>query len=340
MRCSTAVVLSTLAVGQAAAAHNRHASFHARREASKRGADNAVNWDAVAYDLKDVNWDEINWSSVFASTSTSTPAAKATPTPQAQKPSSAAASPTPEAKKADVTPVASSAKPAQSSKAAATSAQVQTQSTTSDLVSDVMNGVAAIASTLGALTGTNSKTNNGGIWIGTDSDWGMEVTNAGSQQAVFYCWQANGFSGMSINKNAPAISVGLAPGQKVDLAFAANVPATCARATKSSVLALFGGIKDTWAEVTFGSSGAFDVSRNVNMKGSSISMVGSKCTSDMNTCVFRCADTSADSCETGYTLDNCNAGNGGGGGYDSVMAGVGGGCAMGSSGEKIKVSFS
>jgi hypothetical protein len=35
MRCSSAVVLSTLAVGQAAAAnmHNRHASFHARREA-------------------------------------------------------------------------------------------------------------------------------------------------------------------------------------------------------------------------------------------------------------------------------------------------------------------
>jgi hypothetical protein len=35
MRYSSAVVLSTLAVGQAAAAntHNRHASFHARREA-------------------------------------------------------------------------------------------------------------------------------------------------------------------------------------------------------------------------------------------------------------------------------------------------------------------
>jgi hypothetical protein len=33
MRYTSAVVLSTLAVGQAAAAHNRHASFHARREA-------------------------------------------------------------------------------------------------------------------------------------------------------------------------------------------------------------------------------------------------------------------------------------------------------------------
>lgn len=34
MRYSSALVLSTLAVGQAAAAnHNRHASFHARRQA-------------------------------------------------------------------------------------------------------------------------------------------------------------------------------------------------------------------------------------------------------------------------------------------------------------------
>jgi hypothetical protein len=35
MRYSSAAVLSTLVVGQAAAAniHNRHASFHARREA-------------------------------------------------------------------------------------------------------------------------------------------------------------------------------------------------------------------------------------------------------------------------------------------------------------------
>lgn len=32
MRYSTAMVLSTFAIGQAAAAHNRHASFHARRQ--------------------------------------------------------------------------------------------------------------------------------------------------------------------------------------------------------------------------------------------------------------------------------------------------------------------
>ena len=34
MKCTSAVVLSTLAVGQAAALNHRHASFHARREAA------------------------------------------------------------------------------------------------------------------------------------------------------------------------------------------------------------------------------------------------------------------------------------------------------------------
>jgi len=75
------MVLSTLAVGQAAAAHNRHASFHARREQSKRADPYAnVKWDDVAYDLKNVDWSAVNWKSVFAST----PAASPTPTPQQQ----------------------------------------------------------------------------------------------------------------------------------------------------------------------------------------------------------------------------------------------------------------
>lgn len=339
MRCSSAVVLSTLAVGGAAAnVHGRHASFHARRQAdSKRSAGAEVNWKDVAYDLKNVDWNAINWSSVFAS-----PAAKPTSAPAAPQQQKATPTPTSEAKKE---PAATSAaapvaeKPASSSQAAKPSSSVGDK--ISNVVDDVMFGVASIANKMGAKVGTNSKTNNGGIWIGSDSAWGMEVTNTGSQQAVFFCWKANGFSGMSINVNVPDISVGLQPNQKVDLSFAPNVPAACAVANSNSKLAMFGGVDDTWAEVTFGEWGAFDVSRNVNMKGSTISMVGSKCTSDMNTCVFKCKNGS-DTCEKGtdYDLFNCDASNGGGGGYDTKMAGTGGGCSMGSSSEKIKVSFS
>jgi hypothetical protein len=305
---------------------------------SKRSPDNAVDWAKVSYDLKDVNWDEVNWSSVFAASSAA--AAKATPTPEAVK-AQAYVSPTPEAKKETPTSAAapSSIKAAETS-AAAPSKTASSSNPIGDVVADVFAGVASIANKLGAQIGKNDKANNGGIWIGDDSEWGMDVTNTGSSEAVFYCWKANGFSGMSINKFIPDVSVGMKAGQTVSLSFAANVPAACAPATAATKLALFGGLDETWAEVTFGNNGAFDVSRNVNMNGCNISMQGSKCKSDMETCVFKCQDPNAQSCEKGYDLLNCHAGNGGGGGYDTVMAGVGGGCSMASDGERIKVSFS
>ncbi|KAH7397362.1 hypothetical protein BKA66DRAFT_240760 [Pyrenochaeta sp. MPI-SDFR-AT-0127] len=331
MRYTSAVVLSTLAVGQAAAQnlHNRHASFHARRQAeAKRSAGTDVDWDKVAFDLKEVDWEAVNWSSVFASP---TPAAVAQPTP------------TPEAKKAEPTPEVKQAAAPTSEKAAEPSAKAESVSDKiSDIVSDVLSGVEAIASKVGAKIGKNDKSDNGGIWIGTDSAWQAEFINEANKDAVLYCWKANGFSGMSVNVNVPDISVGIKSGQKINLSFAANVPAACAPAFSDTKLALFGGWDQTWWEVTFGQWGAFDVSRNVNMRGNNISSKGSKCTSDMNTCVFKCKDESVASCEKGsdYDLFNCAAGNGGGGGFDTIMQGTGGGCSMGSSSEKVTVTFS
>jgi hypothetical protein len=306
---------------------------------AKRSPDQNLDWNALTYDLKDVKWDELNWKSILA-----TPAAPAATTAAASSVAVVAPTPTPEAKKEDTysaKPVASSKAPETKTTSSAAPAKTEDSSDPiGDVVTDALAGVSRIASKLGALVGKNDKSSNGGIWIGGDGEWGMDVTNEGSNDAVFWCWKADGFSGMSINKFAPDVSVGLKAGQTAQLSFAANVPAACAPASIDTTLALFGGLHQTWAEVTFGTNGAFDVSRNVNMKGCNISMKGSKCTSDMNTCVFKCQDESADSCEKGYNLLNCDAGNGGGGGYDPIMQGVGGGCAMDSQGERIKVSFS
>ncbi|KAJ4371754.1 hypothetical protein N0V86_008307 [Didymella sp. IMI 355093] len=359
MRYSSALVLSTLAVGQAAAAnhHNRHASFHARRQAdAKRSAANDVNWKALAYDLNDVDWDKVNWSSVFNSP-TPTPAAQVTPTVAApvEEKTSAEAAPTSSAAAVKVQEVETSAAPSKT--AAASSAAPATTSSSShdlgdliddigDVVSDLLEGVENIVKSLGIVSvGKNDKSNNGAIWIGEDSDWKAEFTNDANEDAVIFCWKADGFSGMSLNVNQPEISVGLKSGQKTVVSFAADVPAACAPAFSSTKLANFGGLHQTWWEVTFGQFGAFDVSRNVNMKGNTISSKGSKCVSDMDVCVFKCKEKNGvtpDSCEAGtdYDLFGCGASSGGGGGYDAVMAGTGGGCAMGSSGETVKVSFS
>ncbi|KAF2998607.1 hypothetical protein E8E13_006905 [Curvularia kusanoi] len=362
MRYSSALVLSTLAIGQAAAAnhHNRHASFHARRQQAeaKRSAANDVNWDGVAYDLKDVDWDKVNWSSVFASP-TPTPAAQATPSSTAQPKTEAAptssAEPIVKAQEVKTSAAPSSTQAATSSAAAATTTQSSGGSLVGDLigdigdvVSDLLEGVQDICNAVGIKSiGVNDKSNNGGIWVGDDSNWKAEFTNDGTEDAVLVCWKANGFDGMSLNVHQPAISVGLKPGQKTVISFAENVPSACAPAFKHTKLAYFGGLDTTWWEVTFGQYGAFDVSRNVNMfTGANISSVGSKCTSSMTQCVFTCNEvngkTPASCGEPGsYDLSkDCKAENGGGQGYDSVMQGVGGGCAMGSDKEFVKVSFS
>lgn len=361
MHYSSALVLSTLAIGQAAAAnhHNRHASFHARRQQTdaKRSAAENVNWGGVAYDLKDVNWEKVNWSSVFASP-TPTPAAQATtPTPVAeQKTSEAAPTSSAAAFKAQEVKISAAAP---SSAAPTSSAAAPSQSESSnligdliddvgDFVSDLLDGVQDICDSLGIKSvGKNDKSNNGGIWVGDDSKWKAEFTNDANEDAVIFCWKANGFSGMSLNVNQAEISVGLKSGQKTVISFAEDVPSACAPAFKHTKLANFGGLDTTWWEVTFGKNGAFDVSRNINQyNGAQISSKGSKCTSDMEVCAFQCkADASGkrpSTCgEAGtYELTQCDSGNGGGQGFDVVMQGVGGGCAMGSSGETVKVTFS
>ena len=286
---------------------------------------------------------------------TPTPAAQATPSAVpavAEQKTSEKAAPTSSAAVVKVQEAKTSAA-APSSTAASEKAASLSSSSSSDLgdligdvVSDLLEGVEDVIKALGVIsTGKNDKSNNGAIWVGDDGDWKAEFTNDANEDAVIFCWKADGFSGMSLNVNQPEISVGLKSGQKTVVSFAPNVPSACAPAYKDTKLANFGGLDQTWWEVTFGEFGAFDVSRNVNMKGRKISSVGSKCTSDMDVCVFKCKEKNGktpDSCEAGtdYDLFGCGAGTGGGGGYDPIMAGTGGGCAMGSSKETVKVSFS
>jgi hypothetical protein len=325
---------------------------------AKRSAGNDVNWKAVAYDLNDVDWDKVNWSSVFNSPTPTPAAQQATPTVAAssaeqEKPAATSSAAVVKAQDYKTSAAVSSSSPS-STKTTSSTAAATTSSSSEDLgeligdvVSDLLEGVEKIVKSLGIVsTGKNDKSNNGGIWVGDDSNWKAEFTNDANEDAVIFCWKADGYSGMSLNVNQPEISVGLKSGEKTVISFAENVPSACAPAFGSTKLANFGGLDQTWWEVTFGQYGAFDVSRNVNMKGRTISSKGSKCTSDMDVCVFKCKTkedgTTPDSCESGtdYDLFACGSGSGGGGGYDSVMAGTGGGCAMGSSSETVKVSFS
>lgn len=87
-----------------------------------------------------------------------------------------------------------------------------------------------------------------------------------------------------------------------------------------------GQISDTWGEGTFVPKySVVDVSREVNLNGRSMSIVGPTCTSDMNTCVFKCGG-GAVTCLTGYELVNCATGSQEGANFGTYNGAPSGGC--------------
>jgi hypothetical protein len=194
--------------------------------------------------------------------------------------------------------------------------------------------------------GKNDKHPNNGIWLGK-SDWSAEFTNAGSETAWLTCWVEGGFTGAFVNAHRPDILIRIPAGKTQTLSFAPKVATSCAPFYKNTSIDKRSGIVyNTWLEMNFGPTGSdfvgtFDVSRNPRMHGDIISAqaTNSHCKSDMDTCVFKCKDASVDQCTYGYDLFNCNKADGGGGGYDPVMKGTGGGCAMGAQKENLKVTL-
>lgn len=282
-----------------------------------------MDWNSVVYDLKGVDW-----SSVFA-----------TPTPQP------APQPPAQASKPAVTP-----KPAPPAYTPAPKPPKETEAPKPPKpsgghgnIESMIEGAKHVFQRLnvdGYENAKNLKVPTGDAWIDTDgsAQWATEFINESGDDVMVTCWPVAGYTGLTINKNQPPIGVLLpANGGTVNVGFAPNTGMACAPVYPNTVLGFFGGVLDTLFEVTFGQWGTFDISREVHLGGHSISAKGSKCTSDMETCVFKC-ENGADTCTTGYSLLNCGTAQGGGTGEYAGAAS--GGCSMSPNGEKVKVTFS
>jgi hypothetical protein len=337
MRYSSALVLGTLAVGQAAAANVRHAGFHARRSAEKKRDDawaDKVNWAEVSYDLSGVDW-----SSVFASKSTPTPTPEAKPSSSAVV-QAAEVQPTSSATPAYTPPATSSKEEAKPSETKASVGDV-----IEGIVNDVTAGLSSLCSKLGFIE-PDAEGVQGQIWKGDDSQWTVDFVNGASDTITVFCWAEADF-GFSLNAHKALAAFTLKPGAKETYSWAGGLSSSCSAVYPDTGKAFSGGIHNAWFEVTFPDggvgSGAFDVSRLPNMSGHAISAQGSKCLSDNDTCSFICnkiENPDEDSCTYDYSLQNCNASNGGGGGIDAKYNAVGGGCSTAADSESIKVTFS
>jgi hypothetical protein len=329
MRYSSALVLGALAAGQATAHSIRHAGFHARRHVESKRDVADVNWKDVTYDLSDIS--EAEWSSIL----------KATPAAATSAPAATSAAPAPavtSAAKAEVAAVTSKAAASSTSEeAAATTTASSDDSGVGEAIGDLFSGLTSFVDSLGAKIGVNSKESCDTAWLGDDSNWKMNIRNQHSESIYVFCW---GPEGSWVNVKTPAISIRLAPGEKQTVSFAEGFSGACTHAGAGIDSLVNGQIANTWAEFTFKPTyGVFDVSREPKSFGTPISMQGSKCLSDMETCVFKCKE-GEDSCTFGYTLHNCSESNGGGKGIDYTgNGGDSGGCMMGADGEEIDMTF-
>ncbi|KAF2673144.1 hypothetical protein BT63DRAFT_451176 [Microthyrium microscopicum] len=210
-----------------------------------------------------------------------------------------------------------------------TNTNVQTTTSASTSSVDISSKLMSVGF---ANLGQNSQASNGACWLGSGGPNVNTVKNAASESIIVVVWGPAG-SWMNTAGKPPLITVALSPGQSQVIS-CADISGGMSAIYGNTQL-VNGQISNTWVEFTYGAWGTVDVSREVNMSGNSISVVGSKCTTDMSTCVFTCK--SGNTCfEAGtYQLNNCGAQNGG----QTDAAGMNGGCFMGTSAQ-LTTTFS
>jgi hypothetical protein len=184
--------------------------------------------------------------------------------------------------------------------------------------------------------GLNSQDSSAGVWIGDDGPYTNEFINSSGEDIILTIW---GAEGSWVNAQAPLITVSMPPGGTITISFASGQSGAWAGVYGDTTL-VNGQVCNTWGEYTFSPPGVVDVSKEVNMNGHGMSIVGPQCTTDMNTCVFECSDPGVTSCEFDYELLNCSAGSQPGAQYGTYGGAASGGCGwLGANSAKLTTTF-
>ena len=152
---------------------------------------------------------------------------------------------------------------------------------------------------------------------------------------ILLVWE--GIAGQWVNVVQPTITASIPAGGSIWASFADGASGAWTAVYPDTHL-VDGQASNTWGEFTFGQWGVVDVTREVNMNGHAMSIVGPSCTTDMNTCVFICS--SGTRCLTGYQLVNCENGSQLGANYGTYGGAPSGGCGGMGSSATLKTTFS
>ena len=147
--------------------------------------------------------------------------------------------------------------------------------------------------------GVNAESSEAGVWIGDDGPYTVTFHNEADEDITLVIW---GPWGSWVNVHTPLITSTIDKATNLTISFASGQTGAWSAVYEDTEM-LNGQISNTWGEYTFGPTGVVDVSREPNMNGKAMSIVGPTCTSDMERCVFVCKEGTV--CMTNYELQNC-----------------------------------
>jgi len=355
----TTLALAIATANQVIAQPSRHAARHGHAVFHKKELEvpekRTINW---AEALGDVNWSSalqnVDWATVSYTYSSDQNWGESTGAPVAPATPSTAVAPVATTTEVPAVPVVTSpasapevtATAAPTTSTTAVAAAVTTPAVSSSSSSSSGSSVASSAlsdaeeaalQAFGVVSqGFNAVSSAQDVWIGNDGPYTMDIVNSAGEGLYLVCW---GPSGSWINVDTPLVTQYIAPGATTTLSFA-NGASGALSAFYSDTKLVNGQMAETWIEFTMSNDGVFDISREVNMQGHTVEVVGPSCTSNMSTCVFQCTDTSVSSCEFDYELVNCANGSQSGAQFGTFDGADSGGCGGLGSSAAMTATFS
>ncbi|KAK2616310.1 hypothetical protein QQS21_000744 [Conoideocrella luteorostrata] len=192
--------------------------------------------------------------------------------------------------------------------------------------------------------GVNAMSDSGRIWIGEGGPNTFTFKNDADGPLIVVLWDfpPSDYEASFMNARHAAVSSSLPrKGDRVVVSLANGVSGGwSALVNQNTKLSQYGQIDNTWGEFTTGNYATVDISREVNMRGTSMSVrTSGGCVSDMNRCVFVCK--SGDKCgESGsYTLQDCQPGSQPGANYWTDNVNASGGCQAWSNGGHLEITL-
>ena len=140
-----------------------------------------------------------------------------------------------------------------------------------------------------------------------------------------------------VNTSVPEITATFPRNTTLSISFADGATGAWT-AVYSDTQQVNGQLSNTWGEFTFSQTGVVDVSREVNMSGHPMRIVGPQCVSDMETCVFVCP-SAENVCMYDYILQNCEIGSQTGANYGIHEGAPSGGCGGLGTAASLKTTF-